>query len=210
MKTIAIPFLTPATVADIGQQLDELKPHKLEHLLWETPMVAPQTSFVIAYNHDHFYLKFYVDEPHVQARHRAINDPVYLDSCVEFFMAFGDEALYYNLEFNCAGTCLGQFGTNKQSRTFLPPAVLQSIETHSQFGSGENADLIHWELTISIPKVVFTHHALAQLAPGSVRMNFYKCGDDLPERHYLAWSEPSSDEPNFHLPEYFGIGILEA
>jgi hypothetical protein len=36
------------------------------------------------------------------------------------------------------------------------------------------------------------------------RANFYKCGDDLPEPHFLAWNMINTEEPDFHRPEFFG------
>ena len=37
-----------------------------------------------------------------------------------------------------------------------------------------------------------------------VRGNCYKCGDLTVNTHYIAWSPTVSEEPAFHLPEYFG------
>ena len=34
--------------------------------------------------------------------------------------------------------------------------------------------------------------------------NFYKCGDDLPEPHFVSWNKIEAPTPNFHLPKYFG------
>jgi hypothetical protein len=41
------------------------------------------------------------------------------------------------------------------------------------------------------------------------RANFYKCGDDLPEPHFLSWNNIIADKPDFHLPQYFGTLTFE-
>ena len=39
---------------------------------------------------------------------------------------------------------------------------------------------------------------------GAMAGNFYKCGDETPHPHYLAWSALSSDHPDFHRRQDFG------
>ena len=38
----------------------------------------------------------------------------------------------------------------------------------------------------------------------TLRANFYKCGDDTAQPHYIAWNAVDHPTPNFHLPQYFG------
>ena len=87
----------------------------------------PKVSFKIAHGNDCVFIKYEVEEHEVLARYRNTNDPVYKDSCVEFFIAFGDENSYYNLEFNRLGTCLGGFGMPGETRTLLPAELLETI-----------------------------------------------------------------------------------
>jgi hypothetical protein len=43
------------------------------------------------------------------------------------------------------------------------------------------------------------------LRPGMIlRANFYKCGDNTAQPHYIAWNAVNHPTPNFHLPQYFG------
>ncbi|MES2808088.1 MAG: carbohydrate-binding family 9-like protein [Bacteroidota bacterium] len=212
MQQLSIPFLhlqSASTITDISLKLDEIRQHPLTYLLWQQPKITPQTSVAVAYNESHIFLKFYVDEPHVKADHKEINTEVYRDSCVEFFVSFGDDAGYYNLEFNCIGTCLGQFGVDKQSRHFVHSEILKNIQTQSCFKTSNFESLYRWELTVVIPNDVFIYHNLQHTTPPQLRLNFYKCGDDLPESHFLAWSKPVSNEPNFHMPQYFGTAYFE-
>jgi len=213
MKKLTIPFFQleeKASIERIAMQMDKLVRHNLDYSLWENPEIKPRASFAIAYDQYNFFLKFYVEEPFIRAIYRSINSEVYRDSCVEFFVGFGDDNGYYNLEFNCLGTCLGQFGADRDDRVFLPPGVLRNIKTCTRIGASGNHNLHTWELTIKIPIVVFSHSMESSIHGNTLRLNFYKCGDDLEEKHYLAWSQIESLEPNFHLPAFFGEGNLES
>src|SRR3546814_9695772 len=59
-------------------------------------------------------------------------------------------------------------------------------------------------LLLHIPLAVFDAHVVGSLAGRRCTGNFYKCGDDLPEPHYVAWNPIDNPTPNFHLPQYFG------
>src|ERR1700712_2978261 len=87
----------------------------------------PKVSFRIAHGNDCIFIKYDVQEHEVLARYRKTNDPVYRDSCVELFIAFGDDKAYYNLEFNRLGTCLGGFGIEREGRASLVANLLETI-----------------------------------------------------------------------------------
>ena len=57
---------------------------------------------------------------------------------------------------------------------------------------------------MAIPLSIFIHHSFSSLSGKEGRVNFYKCGDQLPVPHFVAWNNIQSAEPNFHLPEFFG------
>ena len=38
-----------------------------------------------------------------------------------------------------------------------------------------------------------------------LKANFYKCGDKLSVPHYLSWNPVTTEKPDFHRPEYFGL-----
>lgn len=212
MKKLFIPFFSvekEASIEKIAVQMDQFTQHQLEYLLWAKPSIKPKVNFTMAYDQGNFFLKFYVREPYIRAIHLQTNSEVYRDSCVEFFVSFGNDERYYNLEFNCAGTRLGQFGPDKENRVFLPPDVLENIDTYGRVGKTKNGTLNSWELMIKIPISVFAHHNQTSILQDDIKLNFYKCGDDLEERHYLAWRKIESSLPNFHLPAFFGVGSLE-
>jgi hypothetical protein len=76
---------------------------------------------------------------------------------------------------------------------------------HCEQGKG-----FYWELTMIIPFSIFTHDSLTNLINTKCRANFYKCGDLLPDPHFIAWSDIKSEKPNFHLPDYFGLLQFES
>jgi len=63
---------------------------------------------------------------------------------------------------------------------------------------------ISWQLTLVIPAEVFSEHQLTDFTGEQVKVNFFECGDELPDPHYLSWSNINYPEPNFHFPEFFG------
>src|ERR1700744_2491546 len=104
-KTLFIPFLpgmnSNAPIGDISLVLDQQSPNPIDIEPWpDYPAYydIPKVSFTIAYGVDTIFIKYNVEEHEMLARYRKTNDPVYKDSCVEFFIAFDDKT-YYNLEF---------------------------------------------------------------------------------------------------------------
>ena len=171
----------------------------------------PKVSFKIAHGNDCIFIKYEVEEHEVLARYRNTNDPVYKDSCVEFFIAFGDENLYYNLEFNRLGTCLGGFGTPDETRTLLPAELLETIRYERTIlqKNGGREPTINWTLMLVIPIQVFCFHQVNVLKGKKCRVNFYKCGDDLTQPHYLAWRNIVTPKADFHQPDFFGNAEFE-
>jgi hypothetical protein len=83
--------------------------------------------------------------------------------------------------------------------------LIEKIKYQALFknGSVSQTPTIKWELSLIIPVEVFYYHKLDSLKNKSCLINFYKCGDELPQPHYLSWADMFSDDPNFHLPEFF-------
>jgi hypothetical protein len=207
MQQIKAEFISGNQNRSIEHTSEELNlqdKHKIDQLAWEQFSYKPEVDFVIAYDENHLLLKYFVKEKQIKAIYTAINDPVYKDTCVEFFISFGNEKEYYNFEFNCIGNCLGGYGTGKENRSPLPVHALQKIKTYSSIGQPSGHQIIAWELTIQIPFEVFTYHQLKSLKAEKCNTNFYKCGDDLIDPHFLSWNLIKSEDVNFHLPEFFG------
>lgn len=208
MKHLCVPFLSvdnDVPVNNLSQKLDIVQRNGIETVPWPDYSYKPGVFFAIAYSDNSLCLKFYVSEKFVRAVYAKPNDPVYKDSCVEFFISFEDEMEYYNFEFNCAGTCLLGFGKERAGRKLLPVEVIGLIRRQALLKPAGSSDAnIAWELTVSIPFKTFHYHKIETLKGKRCRANLYKCGDDLPEPHYLVWNAIKSEQPDFHRPEFFG------
>ncbi|GAA4313267.1 carbohydrate-binding family 9-like protein [Mucilaginibacter gynuensis] len=187
----------------VSASLDQYPAQQIINSPWAADEAAVQASFSLAYNDDYLFLKYYVTEQSISAKYNKLNDPVYKDSCVEFFIAFDNDTRYYNLEFNCAGNCLAQYGEGKTDRVFISGAILKSINHQAQLKTNAFSGLVDWQLTLCIPKSVFCFHPGLQLSQTKARVNVYKCGDDLPVPHYLCWNNIEATQPNFHLSGFF-------
>lgn len=201
-----IPYYpSKGSLDTMSRLLDTKEKNDINISLWDFNF-SGKVEFSICHDGNTIYLKFFVTEKDVVAKYIYPNDPVYKDSCVEFFIAFGGDDKYYNLEFNSSGTCLAMYGVSKNDREFLPVENIREIKTISSYRSEE--DRVNWELTIAIPKETFSHHDIDSFCGKVAKVNFYKCGDDLPQPHYLCWNNIESTEANFHLPEFFGEAIF--
>ena len=164
----------------------------------------PNTRFSMVYSEDCLFFKFYVEEKTVVAAHHTTHAPVFKDSCTEFFISFDDSG-YYNLEFNSTGTCLAAFGKGKEGRVFLPVEAVNRIRRQAVINREPGNHMVRWTLTLVVPFSFFVFHPSLALHGQCCRANFYKCGDDLPDPHFLSWSAVETPEPDFHQPRYFGV-----
>lgn len=206
-KQIDIPYC-PLELKDFDlftKKLGQDAKCKIDHNPWNFEF-SGEVDVIIAHSDAGILLKFDVIEENVLSRFTKINDPVYKDSCVEFFIALNNESFYYNFEFNCKGTCLAGFGVSAEDRKLLSTEKIRKIQVTSSFKSltFNQKEMVNWQLTILIPKEVFQFHELDTFRGQQAGVNFYKCGDDLPKPHYLCWSAITSPKPNFHLPAFFG------
>jgi Carbohydrate-binding family 9 len=207
-QPLPIQFIANAagySMASIAQALDSMETSFLQYAPWnDTYPYKPVVSFSIAYSQSAIYIKFNVEERSVRAATTEINGPVWEDSCVEFFISF-DGKYYYNFEFNCTGTALVGYGSSKTERRLLPAPLIQTIGTYCLIRNKSGDENKYWELTLHIPMQVFLHSSIDSLKGRQCLANFYKCGDLLPEPHFICWKNVDSAEPNFHLLHCFGI-----
>lgn len=146
------------------------------------------------------YLRMYTDEKNLRAVGVKRDDPVYEDSCMEFFIcAVEGREEYINFEMNPNGAFLSEFGKNKKDRVFLK--TLTDIEPviHTKItDEGWSAELfIPCELIAEAYGEVFDADECL------LKGNFYKCGDKTYKIHYLSYNEMSTLPPGFHNPERF-------
>ncbi|MHC8950185.1 carbohydrate-binding family 9-like protein [Sphingobacterium hungaricum] len=163
----------------------------------------PKVDFQIAHNNKAIVLHYTVEEQFIKAQYVRPNEAVWEDSCVEFFISFDNKEHYYNLEFNPLGTGLIGYGTSdKQNRKRLSAEDIRTLETFTSVTSTLSAK--RWSMVLVIPLSVFSQSSIDSLSGNEFHANFYKCGDNLPNPHFISWTKIDNGTPNFHLPEYFG------
>lgn len=203
-----------ATLEVVSRLLEEnTELHTIGVLNWNAFTYAPEVKFRIAHSNNEIWLKYYVNEENILAKHTDINSAVSRDSCVEFFFDPLGDGNYYNFEFNCIGTPHLAYGPARQNRQFVDPGIIDKyLKIKSTLGDqpfDEKKGGHQWEMTIVIPAEVFTGNKGISIAGIASKANFYKCGDDTSEKHYLTWNPVGTSKPDYHRPEYFGEVIFE-
>ncbi len=208
MADLKIPFLKDSKTSseEISRKLIESGIRlQINKINWPEFSHRPETTVFGGYTENHLWLHFKVEGDYIRTNGKHDQDPVWQDSCVEFFVQIGEK--YRNFEFNCLGVCLSAFGPDRHSREPLDTENLSRIIRYPSLNP-ENppneGTLADWSLTVGIPL------DLIQLTPGSTfRCNFYKCGDKTKFPHYVTWAPIDVPAPDYHRPEFFGTLELE-
>jgi hypothetical protein len=182
---------------------------RVGHYLWLVNDHRPAVEVQLCRSRGFLHVRFVVEEKRVRVRHMNFQDPVYKDSCVEFFVdAFPETRQgYINFETNAAGVLLAAFGPERTLRKPLSLEDLAGFEAHPSItgpADGEHgADA--WTLEYRVPLALFRKVYGQDIKPGlRAAANFYKCGDETEVPHYGAWSPVGTPSPDFHRPEFFG------
>lgn len=167
---------------------------------------APHAEAFLWHSGQFLHIVYRIDEEYVAGVVEADNGKVFTDSCAEFFIAFDNNG-YYNIEANCTGKILmSHRRARKVDVNYLTPVLLSQIKRTPSLGSATfNCRKANgpWELRLDIPVNVFFKHNITDLRGVEANANVYKCGDNLPQPHYLSWSPINTPEPNFHCPDFF-------
>lgn len=186
------------------------------HVCWpqEYPY-CPKVMFRMAHCGDALLLHYKVTEEAVRSTCSSDNEPVWNDSCVEFFFSpTPQDGTYYNLECNCTGSLLIGYGLPKRmgTRQRAGADITGSIGRWASLGgtlTGCRQERTAWEVALLVPAKAFFAHQITSFDGMEAAANFYKCGDALPRPHYLAWQAVNTPHPDFHRPECFGVLHLE-
>ena len=194
MKTAIIPRVSQTPDWDAIPLLP------IDTLLWSEPVDISAWA-QICWNNRALYVRLSAREAQIRAEHTGPIGMPCQDSCLEFFFSPvpGDNR-YLNFEFNpncCLYLGIGSGGHDlvrllPGDTAIFHPQVLRTADG--------------WNLTYEIP-VSFIRRFFPQFTPapgGTIRANFYKCGDLTPQPHFLAWNPVGCETPNFHCPEWFG------
>ncbi|WP_236263947.1 carbohydrate-binding family 9-like protein [Dysgonomonas sp. Marseille-P4677] len=200
----------PNLIKDILKILPETS---IEQVNWpELYPSNPIVYFKIAHNRTHLFLQYFVEENEILAKVEEDNGAVWTDSCVEFFIQINDSPSYYNLELSCIGKALLGNRIERKDVVYGSPEVMSSIKRYPSLGleSFDNRQgYFKWDLLVVVPVSAYWQSGLKTFKGLNARGNFYKCGDNLTEPHYLSWSPISTEKPNFHVPPFFCELIFE-
>jgi hypothetical protein len=211
MKTLKINYDTRLNDIEIKDAASFFERNQVfeyvDMLNWPTQFpYKPSCQFKIARSNTSIFIHFKVIEKSIRALYSNDHEPVWEDSCVEFFCQLPGQKHYLNFEFNCIGTCLA---TKRLSRTDeivpLPSEKMNLIKRYSSLGIKpfeEKKGNFEWKLTVEIPFSLIGIQ-IDEL-PTVIKANFYKCGDETSVPHYLSWNNIITKEPDFHQPEFFG------
>lgn len=167
---------------------------------------TPEVSFRAFHTGGHLVVRFDVREAVTAALVAEDNGPVWTDSCVELFIAPDGDG-YYNFETTCIGRMLLGYRTTGREPEHAAADVLASVrrigslpyEPFAERG-GDN----RWSMTLVIPPSALFRHSLKSWNGVELRVNLYKCGDNLSQPHFLSWKPIDCPSPNFHMPQFFG------
>ncbi len=169
----------------------------------------PLTSFQCAVAEGQALLvRMFTQEEDPCANYTKRDDPVWNDSCLEFFFQPSENGAYINLEMNANGAYLSAVGCGREQRRFLSSKTAHCVAVSPFRQDGG------WGVEAAIPFALVEESvgmSFSLSAGDSIRANAYKCADGAALPHYQALFPVDTPMPDFHRPEFFGtIFITEA
>ncbi len=151
-----------------------------------------------------FALKMTVAEESPRAVYNNYDDPVYTDSCLEFFVRFNkDMPEYMNFEMNSNGAFLAARRTSRHNKEPIHTLAELPVVTASK---GNGSWSVETFFDLAFIKTLFGKDSF--VSGDHFFGNFYKCGDDTDIPHFGMWSPVDNPTPDFHRPEFFGKFII--
>ena len=171
----------------------------IDRRLWK-PCGQISAYAQLAFDDSRLYVHLHAEEQKIRAEHSGVLDQPCQDSCLEFFVsAAAHDARYLNIELNPNLCLYFGFGTGREDRMrILLPGGAEALNA----ACTRTAD--GWDVTYELPFRLLRLFFPDFVPSGTIRGNFYKCGDLTEQEHYLAWNPVGADHPDFHRPEFFG------
>lgn len=184
---------------------DEVAEERLEFSNWSSA-VHYNTYFRMCFKkNEGIYLKMRTDEAELRAVCTKRDEPVWQDSCMEFFIcAVEGRDEYINFEMNSNGAYLTEFGKGKTDRVYLKTLT----KIRPQVSTNVNGD--GWSLELFVPCELISeaYNTLFDAGACRIKGNFYKCGDETKRVHYGSYSQMTTLPPGFHNPACFAEIII--
>lgn len=177
----------------------------IDNLCW-TPEIDISAEAQICYDADALYVRLSAKEAAIRAEHTGPVGMPCEDSCLEFFFSpIPGDSRYLNIEFNPNACLYLGIGSG------IHDLVRLLSDSGNPFQPEPRRIEGGWEIVYKVP-TAFVRRFFPDYAPvsgGTIRANFYKCGDLTPQEHYLSWNPMTCDTPAFHRPCDFGLLTFE-
>jgi hypothetical protein len=183
------------------------------HFRPESSAHRPRVQARVLYDDTALYGIYRVEDRYVRCVHEGFQAMVCRDSCVEFFFHPHGGSGYFNFEFNCGGSFLCMYirdwtrvGDGFADYEQMRAEDGRKVEVWHSLPSRVEPELTEptlWFLQFRIPYAALEPYTgpLGALSGKTWRGNFYKCGDQTSQPHWVSWAPV--DELNFHLPRCF-------
>lgn len=172
---------------------------KIETINWEEFAFKPNMIAKLLYSDFGLHIKLTTDEKNLIATKRKQNEQVCEDSCMEFFFRPNENNPHYiNFEFNPFGTMYSAIRTSRKDAHY-------PVENKYYFNVISDVTENEWSLFFTVPFEFIDKNFGGHT--DKIYGNIYKCGGQT--EHYLSLFPISSENPDFHRPEFFGEFILE-
>ncbi len=196
----------PAGTATLSVDWASIPVADVKHYRWYEGYAPAVTAQLVYVAGDRFLLRMTCAESEPRAIYTDYMDPVYTDSCLEFFADWTGDGRYINMEMNANGALLSCVGPDRHDRTPVRALAGDIFPVRAEVGESS------WSVTAEIPLSLLASILGCPLTVESgfaFRGNFYKCGDETASVHYGMWSPVGTEKPDFHRPEYFGELVVD-
>ena len=189
-----------AKKCDTAPNWNEIPVVELEQTYLQTPEEI-RAYAQLAWSEDTLWLHMSIKVSHIRAQEEGALGMPCRDSCLEFFFAPDSaDRRYFNFEFNPLGTIYLGFGAERATR--VRQILRDSRELFSQKPFFTDTG---WGIEFRIPLSFIQMYFPGYTCSGESCCNFYKCGDRTEVPHYLAWAPLTSNTPDYHRRQDFGI-----
>lgn len=177
---------------------------EVDNVQW-LPDAGIRMTQQVCYDADNLYVRQQAWERDIRAQRTGYLQQVCEDSCMEFFFAPGRDDRYFNMEINPNGCIHLGFGPGRHGRVQVVPKQMEQLfDVHAE--RTEDGWALTYRIPLSFLRLFFPE---CHFAPGvTLRANCYKCGDLTAQPHYITWNPVTSETPDYHRPQDFGLMIF--
>lgn len=188
-------------------ELEEEPSGIIGHYGWMENGYTPYAAFYWAYNEEALRVRLVSAVKELTVFTTRDDGEVWADNCMElFFQLFRDDPDYLNVECNPLGCMVIQKGAGRENRALLTARLKPQMEVCTVIRPGSG-----WEAGYIIPFSAIAELYQRPFRPEKgdlLRFNAYICGEKTPLMHFGSCFPIDTPQPDFHRPEFFGIGAF--